>query len=251
MCSRCRDGWRLLRRRLPELTDRVRTIGLLGGMSWVSTAHYYDLINRAVADRAGGDHCAPMVLWQTDFDRITTHQRAGEWEQAGQILAAGATALVAAGAEVVGICANTMHLVAPAVQEALGDVPLVHIVDVVRDECTARGVATLGLVGTAYTMESTELFPPRLADAGIEVQVPPPADRDEVQRITFDELIRGVVSDDARSTFRRIAEDLVAGGADAVVLACTEHGALWSDDWPPTMDSTVLHAAALVDAASL
>lgn len=227
----------------------MRTIGLLGGMSWVSTAHYYELINRQVAERLGGDHCAPMVVWQTDFDEITGHQRAGDWDRAGQVLAVGAASLVGAGARVVGICANTMHLVAPAVQAALGDVPLVHIVDVVRDECRARGVSTLGLVGTAYTMESPELFPPRMAAAGIDVIVPAAADRAEVQRITFDELIHDRVTDESRATFRRIADQLINNGADAVVLACTEHGAMWTPDWPPTMDSTVLHAAALVHAA--
>ncbi len=227
----------------------MRTIGLLGGMSWVSTAHYYDLINREVAGRLGGDHCAAMVLWQTDFDEITAHQRAGDWDRAGQLLADGARSLVMAGAEVVGICANTMHLVAPAVQDALDGVPLVHIVDVVDDECRRAGVSTLGLLGTAYTMESAELFPQRLSTSGIQVIVPPPEDRDEVQRITFDELIHDVVTDASSATFLRIARDLVDEGADAVVLACTEHGALWSDDWPPTMDSTVLHARALVAAA--
>lgn len=229
----------------------MRTIGLLGGMSWVSTAHYYELINRDVAARFGGDHCAPMVVWQTDFDAITAHQRAGEWDRAGALLAHGAAALVAAGAEVVGIGANTMHLVADAVSDALGGAELVHIVDVVRDECLARGVTTLGLLGTAYTMESTELYPPRLAAAGIDVVVPDVDDRAVVQRITFDELIHDVVDDSSVAEFRRIGAELVGSGAQAVVLACTEHGAVLHDGDldVPVLDSTVLHARALVDAA--
>jgi aspartate racemase len=229
----------------------VRTIGLLGGMSWVSTAHCYELINRDVVDRFGGDHCAPMVLWQADFDRITALQRAGEWGQAGELLADGAAVLVRAGAEVVGICANTMHLVADAVAGALGDGALVHIVDVVRDECLARGVTRLGLLGTAYTMESPDLYPARLAAAGIDVLVPDAPERDVVQRITFEELIHDVVTDSSRAEFRRIGAALVDSGAEAIVLACTEHGAMLGDaDLDvPVLDSTVLHARALVDAA--
>lgn len=229
----------------------MRTIGLLGGMSWVSTAHYYDLINRDVAERFGGDHCAPMVIWQTDFDRITAHQRAGEWDRAGELLADGAEALVRAGAEVVGICANTMHLVSDAVVSALRDVPLIHIVDVVRDACTDRGVTALGLLGTAYTMESLDLYPPRLATAGIDVVLPEAADRDLVQRITFEELVHDVVTEASMAEFRRIGAGLVGAGAQAVVLACTEHGAMLRDDDldVPVLDSTVLHAEALVEVA--
>lgn len=230
----------------------MRTIGLLGGMSWVSTSHYYELINREVAEQLGGDHCAPMVIWQTDFETITVLQQAGEWRRAGELLAAGAAALVRAGAQVVGIGANTMHLVADAVVAELGDVPLVHIVDVVRDECSRRGVTRLGLLGTSYTMESPELYPPRLGSAGIEVLVPTPADRGVVQRITFDELVRDVVSERSASEFRRIGAELVDQGAQAVVLACTEHGALLheGDLSVPVLDSTVLHARALVAAAA-
>jgi aspartate racemase len=230
----------------------MRTIGLLGGMSWVSTAHYYELINREVSDRSGGDHCAPLVLWQTDFDTITAHQRAGEWDRAGALLADGAAALVRAGAEVIGICANTMHLVADAVEGAIGDAELVHVVDVVRDECVRRHVSRLGLLGTAYTMESADLYPPRMADAGVDVVVPPPVDRDVVQRITFEELIRDVVTDEAVAEFRRIGQGLVGAGAQAIALACTEHGAVLRDGdlTVPVLDSTELHALALVEAAA-
>lgn len=242
----------------------MRTIGLLGGMSWVSTSHYYDLINRDVANRLGGDHCASMVMWQTDFDVLTALQRAGEWERSGALLAEGAAALVRAGAEVVGIGANTMHLVADAVVDALGPVQLVHIVEVVRDECRSRGIERLGLLGTAYTMESPDLYPPRLHAAGIELIVPELAERSEVQRITFEELIHDVVDERSAATFRRIGQGLVERGAQGVVLACTEHGALLRDGDlvastqagdargagpAPVLDSTALHARALVDAA--
>jgi len=234
----------------------MRTIGLLGGMSWVSTTHYYELINRDVAERLGAHHCAPLVIWQTDFAAIAELQIAGEWDRAGELLAAGAQALVRAGAQVVGIGANTMHLVADAVSAGLGEVPLVHVVDVVRDECLRRDISTLGLLGTAYTMESPELYPPRLHDVGIEVLVPPPEDRAELQRITYEELTRDLVVPDSVTRYHRIARDLLTAGADGLVLACTEHGALLGegdltdvDPPPPVLDSTVLHARALVDAA--
>jgi aspartate racemase len=237
----------------------MRTIGLLGGMSWVSTSHYYELLNRDVAHRLGDGHCAPLVIWQTDFDTIAAHQAAGEWELAGQVLADGATALLRAGAEVVGIGANTMHLVAGQLLEVLGDVPLVHVVDVVRDECLERGIRTLGVLGTSYTMESPDLYPPTLRAAGVEVLVPSPEERRELQRITYEELVRDIVSERSATTLRGIAQGLVAGGADGVVLACTEHGLLLrqgdltvdgGSDPVPVLDSTVLHARALVDAAA-
>jgi aspartate racemase len=235
----------------------MRTIGLLGGMSWVSTSHYYELLNRDVASRLGSGHCAPLVIWQTDFDTIAAHQAAGEWDQAGAVLAEGAAALVRAGAEVVGIGANTMHLVATPVLEVLGEVPLVHVVDVVRDECLRRGITTLGVLGTAYTMDAPELYPARLGDAGIQVLVPPEPERAELQRITYEELVRDIVSEDSAARFRRIAEGLVTAGADGIVLACTEHGLLLREGDVaapagaplPVLDSTVLHARALVDAA--
>ena len=230
----------------------MRVIGLIGGMSWVSTEHYYRSINLDVATRLGGDHCARLVLWQHDFAEITALQRAGEWDRAGAVLADGGRALVAAGAEVIGIAANTMHLVAHPIQAAVEPARLVHVVEVVRDECVARGITRLGLFGTAYTMESPELYPPTLAAAGVEVIVPDADDRAEIQRITFEELIRDEITDAARVTFQTIASRLLDKGADAVVLACTEHGMLLTDGDLGTaavLDSTVLHARALVDAA--
>jgi aspartate racemase len=230
----------------------MRVIGLIGGMSWVSTSHYYRLLNQDVAQRLGGDHCARLVLWQTDFAEITAMQRADEWALAGELLAAGGRALVAAGAEVIGIGANTMHLVAEPVRAAVDPAHLVHIVEVVRDECLERGITRLGLFGTAYTMESPTLYPPLLAAASIEVIVPDADDRAEIQRITFEELIRDEVTDASRVTFHTAAARLLDKGAEAVVLACTEHGMLLADGDlgdAAVLDSTALHARALVDAA--
>jgi aspartate racemase len=185
-----------------------RVIGLIGGMSWVSTAHYYETLNTGVASQLGGDHCARLVLWQTDFDTITQLQRAGQWHEAGEVLAQGARSLVAAGAELVAILANTMHLVAPQVAAA-APVPLVHIVEAVRDECLRRGITKLGLLGTAYTMESPELFPSILTPAGIEVLIPDAPDRAEIQRHTFDELILNRVTPGAKARFTSASNSMI------------------------------------------
>ncbi len=230
----------------------MRTIGLLGGMSWVSTAHYYELINAQVADALGEGHCARLMVWQSDFADLTALQRAGRWDAAGEFIAEGARALVAGGAEMLAICANTMHLVADAVTAVAGEVPLVHIVDVVRDACIAVGAQKIALLGTQYTMESPELFPPRLRAAGIEMLVPALDERIAIHDHTYEELTRNVVTDQARATFRSACLRLIDQGADAVVLACTEHGMVLADgDLPvPVLDSTALHVRALV-AASL
>jgi aspartate racemase len=231
--------------------EAVRTIGLVGGISWVSTSHYYQLINADVATRLGGDHCARLVLWQEDFDVITAHQRAGRWNEAGELLARGARALVASGAELIAIGANSMHLVADQVARAAEPVPLVHIVDVVRDECLRLGIESVGLLGTTYVMESPDLYPPRLAASGISVLVPDADDREAIQRHTFAELIRDVVTSDATARFTSAARTLISRGAQAIVLACTEHGMVLHDGdlEVPVIDSTIAHARALVDAA--
>ncbi len=220
-------------------------------MSWVSTGHYYELINAEVAQRMGGEHCARLVLWQEDFALITELQRAGRWHEAGEILARGARSLRVAGAEIIGIGANTMHLVAPQVVEAAAPARVVHIVEVVRDECLRLGVRRIGLIGTAYTMSSPDLYPPTMAASGVEVLVPSTDDQAVIQAHTFDELIRDVVTDTCRFDFRTICESVIARGAQAVVLACTEHSMVLHDGdlTVPVLDSTMLHARALVSAA--
>ena len=192
------------------------------------------------------------MVWQSDFADLTAMQQAGRWDDAGELLAQGTRALVAGGSELLAICANTMHLVAGAVIRAAGDASLVHIVDVVRDACVAAKVSKVAVLGTQYTMESTELFPPRLNAAGIEMLVPALDARVAIHRHTYEELTRGIVTDAARATFRTACLELIEQGADAVVLACTEHGMVLADgDLPvPVLDSTLLHVRALV-AASL
>ncbi|MBJ7329079.1 MAG: amino acid racemase [Solirubrobacteraceae bacterium] len=230
----------------------MKVIGLIGGLSWVSTEHYYRLINEDVAARLGGQHCARLVLWQADFADVVVLQVEGRWDEAGELLAEGTKALRAAGAEVIGIGANTMHLVADQVREAAAPARLVHIAEAVRDACTAASITRIGLFGTAYTMASPDLYPPILRTAGIETLVPDAAAQAEIQRITYDELTRDVVTDASRAFFRETARALIAQGADAIVLACTEHGmVLGPDDLAPVpvLDTAVLHARALVDAA--
>jgi aspartate racemase len=235
----------------PAFFKPNRVIGLIGGMSWVSTAHYYEALNSAVAARLGGDHSARLVLWQTDFDTITSLQRAGRWDEAGAVLAEGAKALVGAGAEMVAICANTMHLVAPQVVAAASPVPLIHIVEAVRDECQRRGITKLGLLGTAYTMESPDLFPSILTPAGIEMLIPETQDRAEIQRHTFDELIQNRVTEEAKARFTSASKDMINRGAQAIVLACTEHAMVMSDGdvSVPVLDSTAIHVEAILAAA--
>jgi aspartate racemase len=220
-------------------------------MSWVSTRRYYELLNTSVADALGDGHCARLMVWQSDFADLTALQHAGRWAEAGDVLAEGTTALVAGGAEVLAICANTMHLVADSVLGAAGHATLVHIVDVVRDACVAAGATKVALLGTQYTMESPDLFPPRLREAGIEMVVPTQDERVAIHAHTYHELTRGIVTDEARAMFRGACLRLIDQGADAVVLACTEHGmVLAQGDLPvPVLDSTLLHARALVEAS--
>ncbi len=230
----------------------MKTIGLLGGMSWVSTAHYYERINSEIASRLGGEHCASLMLWQTDFDEITAYQRAGDWDSAGNVLASGTRSLVHGGATVIGICANTMHLVADQVREAAYPTAnLVHIVEATRDACAAIGAVRIGLFGTAYTMESPTLFPPIMTAAGIEIVTPSVEDRALIHQFTFDELVRNHVSPQALATFQRVADQFVADGCDAIVLACTEHAMVLppSAVTVPVLDTTEIHTSALVAAA--
>jgi aspartate racemase len=227
----------------------VRTIGLLGGMSWESSALYYRLLNESVREELGGLHSARCVLLSVDFDGIARLQEAGDWARAGELLAADARSLQAAGADVVLLCTNTMHSVADAVTAAL-DVPLLHIGDSTAEAVTAAGLTRIGLLGTRYTMEQPFLAD-RLTGAGLEVVVPEQADRDLVHRVIYDELVLGVVREESRQAYREVVDRLVARGAQGVVLGCTEIELLIGPDDVdvPTFPTTALHVAAAVRAA--
>jgi aspartate racemase len=227
----------------------VKTIGLLGGMSWESSALYYRLLNEAVRERLGGLHSARCVLLSVDFAEIEVLQAAGEWDRAGELLAADAEALQRAGADLVVLCTNTMHRVADQLTAVL-DVPLLHIGDVTAAAVRAAGLTRIGLLGTAFTMEQPFLRD-RLAAAGLEVLVPGPDDRAEVHRVIYDELCLGVVRPGSRTAFQQIAARLVADGAEGIVLGCTEIELLiGAADVPvPVFPTTRLHADAAVAAA--
>ncbi len=235
--------------------DPGRRIGLLGGTSWESSATYYALLNRGARDRLGGSHSADLVLRSVDFAEIEALQEAGNWPALGRRYEAEAAALVDAGAQVLGILANTMHLVHDdVVRGAGGRAAVVHVVDAVADAAVAGGHARVGLLGTRYTMRSRELYPDRLARRGVDVVVPGPDDADEVHRVIYAELVQGEVREASRRAYLEIIDRLVDAGAQAVVLGCTELSLLLdAQDRAvapvPLLDSTSLHATALLDAA--
>jgi aspartate racemase len=227
----------------------MRTVGLLGGMSWESSALYYRLLNEAVRERLGGLHSARCILLSVDFAEIERLQVAGEWTAAGTLLAADARSLQAAGADLVVLCTNTMHKVADALTDAL-DVPLLHIGDITADAVRAAGLRRVGLLGTAFTMEQPFLTD-RLAGRGLQVRLPDPVDRAEVHRVIYEELCRGVVREESRAAFRAVIDRLVAEGAEGVILGCTEIELLIGPDDVdvPVFPTTRLHVEAAVSAA--
>ena len=228
----------------------MKTIGLIGGMSWESTLGYYKLINEAVRRRLGGLHSARLVLYSVDFHDIERLQHAGDWDATGELLADAARSLAAAGADFIVLCTNTMHKVAPAIESA-ARIPLLHIADPTAAEIARAGHATVGLLGTRFTMEQA-FYRERLREChGLEVLVPDAADRDTVHRIIYDELCLGDVRPESREAYRRIMRDLVSRGAQAIILGCTEISLLvgTTDAEVPLFDTTAVHAEAAVSAA--
>jgi aspartate racemase len=227
----------------------MKRIGLLGGMSWESSALYYRLINEGVRDRLGGLHSADLVMVSVDFAEIERLQSEGDWDEAGRVLAAEAERLEAAGAGCVVLCTNTMHKVADRIQAGLG-IPLLHLGDVTARAVLGAGVRTVALLGTRFTMRES-FYRDRLAGHGLRVIVPPPAVQAELDGIIYQELVRGIVTEESREVYRRAIADLAAQGAEGVILGCTEIELLVRpEDSPvPTFATTALHAAAAVDAA--
>jgi aspartate racemase len=225
----------------------LRTLGLIGGMSWESTALYYKLINRGIQARLGGLHSSSMLLHSIEFHEVAELQRAGKWDELGKIIARSAIALERAGAEAIVITSNTMHQVADAVEDAVR-IPLLHIVDPVGKGLELAGIRRAGLIGTRYTME-LPFWRERMARRfGIEVLVPEADDRETLHRVIFEELCLGAVREPSRESFVRISERLAAAGAEALILGCTEIGLLIGihDVTLPVFDTTDLHAAAAV-----
>jgi aspartate racemase len=225
----------------------MRTLGLIGGMSWESTIPYYRHINERVRERLGGLHSARLVLYSVDFAEIERLQMQGDWDEAGRRLGAAAAALARAGAEALVICTNTMHKVAAAV-EAGGGLPLLHIADATAARIRAAGLARIGLLGTRFTMEQ-DFYRARLESHGIAVLVPEADARATVHRVIYEELCLGVVRDDSRERYREVMADLVRRGAEGVILGCTEIGLLVgdADTTVPTFDTARIHAQAAAD----
>jgi aspartate racemase len=228
----------------------MKTIGLIGGMSWESTVPYYRQVNEGIKARLGGLHSARMVLYSVDFHEIEQLQRDGDWDAAGDVLAEAARRLQSAGADLLVLCTNTMHKVAPQMEAAVS-IPLLHIADATAAAIIAAGHRTVGLLGTRFTMEQ-DFYRQRLQDQhGLQVLVPDADDRGVVHDVIYDELCRGVIRDPSREAYRRIMDELVARGAEAIILGCTEIGLLVGsqDARVPLFDTTALHAQAAVEAA--
>ena len=228
----------------------MRRIGLLGGMSWESSAEYYRLINEATRERLGGLHSADCLLRSVDFAEIEQLQRDGAWDRAGERLASEASALVAGGAELLVLCTNTMHKVADAITDAI-DVPLVHIADTTAHAVRTHGLSRVGLLATAYTMEH-DFYVGRLRDLhDLTVLVPAELDRRLVHDVIYRELCVGVIREQSRGEYRRIMRGLADKGAEAILFGCTEIDLLvCPDDSPlPVFDTTRLHAEHAVELA--
>ena len=236
-------------RETDDLPSPMRRIGLLGGMSWESTALYYQLLNEGVGQRLGGLHSADCVLVSVDFAAIARLQAAGRWEEAGQLLAGKARALQVAGAEVLLLCTNTMHKVADQIEGAV-DIPLLHIIDVTAAAAQRAGASRVGLLATGFTMEQS-FYRDRMASHGVDVIVPEAAARELVHRVIYEELCRGIVSDASRVKVQEVIADLVEEGAEAIILGCTEIELLigQADSPVPVLPTTQLHATAALDAA--
>ena len=228
----------------------MKRIGLIGGMSWESSIEYERIINEEVRRRLGGTHSADLVIRSFDFARIEQLQEAGDWTAAGELLAGAAGDLEQCGAELLVLCTNTMHRLAPEITNAV-TVPFLHIADATAIHVQRAGLSTVGLLGTRYTMEA-EFYKGRLIEQhDLDVLTPDEAGRDEVHRIIYDELVRGEINDDSRQRYIDIVHTLVARGAEGIIAGCTEIELLLSaEDVPvPYFPTTRLHATAAVDLA--
>lgn len=222
----------------------MKTLGLLGGMSWESTVSYYRIINQTVSRELGGFHSAMILLFSVDFHEIEVLQREGDWERSGEVLADAARKLETAGADLLVLCTNTMHLVAPAIERAVR-IPLLHIADATADAIQPAGLRTVGLLGTRFTMEEP-FYRERLEARGLKVVVPEAEDRETVHRVIYDELCGGEINAASRSAYEDVMRRLVEKGAEGIILGCTEIGLLVgpANASVPLFDTTEIHARA-------
>jgi aspartate racemase len=231
----------------------MKTIGLIGGMSWESTVPYYRVINETIKAQLGGLHSAKLILYSVDFHEIEELQRQDDWDSAGQALAHAARSLEAAGASFLVLCTNTMHKVAHQIEAAV-NIPLLHIADPTATEIKKSGHTVVGLLGTRFTMEQA-FYKDRLRDRhGLQVKVPAMADRDIVHRIIYEELCLGIVKAESRAEYQRVMQDLASQGVQSIILGCTEISLLVNahDSPVPLFDTTAIHArAAALEALKL
>ena len=220
----------------------MKTIGLIGGMSWESTAIYYRQINEEAKARLGGLHSAKLLLYSVDFQEIEACQAAGDWARSADILTDAAIRLERAGADFLVICTNTMHKVAPEIQASIS-IPILHIAQATAQQLLEQGVTTVGLLGTRYTM-TQDFYRQKLTQAGIQVILPQEEDLDTVHRVIYDELCQGIVSETSRAEYLRIISKMKQDGAQGVILGCTEIGLLirQSDVELPVFDTTLIHS---------
>ena len=225
----------------------MKTIGMLGGMSWESTTSYYKAINEAVKAKLGGFHSAKIALYSVDFAEIESLQHQGDWQQTAEILSAAASSVESSGADFLLICTNTMHKVAPQIEASIS-IPLLHIADATAEQLLADGVKTVGLLGTAFTMEQ-DFYKGRLSDKfGIEVIVPDSGQRAVVHKVIYSELCQGTINHHSRQQYLDIIAQLQQQGAEAIILGCTEIALLVQQEHTavPLYDTTEIHAAAAV-----
>ena len=228
----------------------MKTIGMIGGMSWESSIEYYRIVNETVKEKLGGLHSAKSVMVSVDFAEIEALQHAGKWDEATQAMIAAAQHVEAGGADFVVICTNTMHKMADDVEAAI-DIPLLHIADATADEIKKRGLQAVGLLGTKFTMEE-DFYRGRLVEGhGLEVLIPETEDREIVHRVIYDELVLGKIKAESRDQYRHIIEKLIAAGAQGIILGCTEIGLLVKeeDSSVPLFDTTYIHAVSAVELA--
>lgn len=220
----------------------MKTIGLLGGMSWESTVTYYQVVNTVIKEELGGLHSAKVLLYSVDFAEIEMFQANGDWDKSAKVLSAAARALEKAGADFIVICTNTMHKIAPQIQEAIG-IPIIHIAEATADALKKRGIARAALLGTRYTMTET-FYREKLERAGIAVLIPDEQGVELVNRVIYEELCLGDVSNASKAEYLRIIAELEKQGAEGVILGCTEIGLLLrqKDIALPVFDTTTIHA---------
>lgn len=220
----------------------MKTIGLIGGMSWESTVTYYQILNETVKQRLGGLHSAKILLYSVDFDEIEKYQSSGEWEKSAEVLSQAAMNLEKAGADFIVICTNTMHKVAPKIQSHIS-IPIIHIAEATADELIKRGISRVVLLGTKYTM-TQDFYKDKLLKAGIDVVIPDSTGIETVNDIIYKELCLGIISEESKKKYLEIIDRLAEQGAQGVILGCTEIGLLiqQTDTSLPVFDTTQIHA---------